>query len=433
VDWIVAVVPFLDEFLGPIRQIGAFIGIAIAIAAAVGVILSALLGTAISRPIRAVAERTSELAEGAGDLTFRFSTRQRDETGDLARHFNAFLETLQEVVRNVKATADEAEGLKTTVVSTSDQTTVATNEITANVSSLKELGTKLRSSVEKATGAVRSIQTALERFAHEVDEEASAVEESSSSIEEMAASITAIAQTSERRAADAGKVTQSTDHGRVVAGEISQNVEQFVRRLEEIRQASSLIQDVAAQTNLLAMNAAIEAAHAGDAGRGFAVVAGEIRKLAEETSTRSASINESVQGFNHDIEALVESNDSVQESFGEIQQRVSDFVAGFTEIQGTTRELSVGANEIVNAIQVLRTGSSNVQSGTGDISRQTDVIADVMRDVQGATQSLASALDEVSQGLAEINEGSVNLRDGIVRLGDTVDSMASGVRSFRTE
>lgn len=433
VDWIIVVAPYLEEFLGPVRRIAVSLITALAIALVLGVVAAWGLGLMISRPLMRLADRSNEFSQGEGDLTKRIDLDTKDELGHLARAFDGFVAQVHDIVRNTKKTAHEATGIKSHVVSTSEETTVAVNEITANVQSISEMGTRLNGSVGDARAAITKIEETLNVFRDQIAGEASAIEETTSAIEEIAASIRSIASVSSKRREEADELSEKAGNGRVAAEEVGANVRTFAERLDEIKEASRLIQGIAAQTNLLAMNAAIEAAHAGEYGRGFAVVAEEIRTLAEESSRRSAAIDGSVKGFASDIDALLRSNTSSQTTFREISQGVVAFVEGFSEIESTTRELATGSDEIVHAMQVLREGSISVRTGEETIGRQVESISTVTGTVEEASSSLVSALEEVRIGLREINEGSVGLREAITELGERLDEVAAGVDRFITE
>lgn len=433
IDWIVVVAPYIDEFYGPIRQIVVALATAIGIALILGTVAAWLLGLVIARPLQKLSARSEELADGHGDLTMRIDHDSRDELGALAKSFNGFVSQVQEIVRNTKSTAHEAETIKGHVLSTSEETTVAVNEISANVQSMNDLGARLRSSVQEVRTAVTTIETTLGDFRDQVSGEASAIEETTSAIEEMAASIRSIATISAKRTVEAHTLAEQSQSGSTAAETVGTNVRAFAERLDEIKEASRLIKGIAAQTNLLAMNAAIEAAHAGEYGRGFAVVAEEIRKLAEESSQRSSVIDGSVKGFSVDIETLLQSNATSQTTFGEISRGVVAFVEGFSEIESTTRELATGSDEIVHAMQVLRDGSIAVRSGEEAIGEQVGAISQVTSGVEDASGSLINALEEVRIGLREINEGSVTLRDAILNLGEQLDEISARVDQFITE
>jgi len=246
------------------------------------------------------------------------------------------------------------------------------------------------------------------------------------------APIRSIASISAKRTTEAKDLATNAGSGSEAARTVGSNVQEFANRLDEIKEASRLIKGIAAQTNLLAMNAAIEAAHAGEYGRGFAVVAEEIRKLAEESSHRSSVIDTSVKSFTADIETLLSSNATSQTTFAEISSGVHAFVEGFSEIESTTRELSTGSDEIVHAMQVLRDGSIAVREGEEAIGSRVKDISQVTATVSEASTSLVQALSEVNAGLREINDGSTNLRDSIAQLGEQIDEVAAGVGRFKT-
>ena len=178
-----------------------------------------------------------------------------------------------------------------------------------------------------------------------VQDQSSATEETTASVEEMTASLNNIAAMTRDRTESANQLLDSAGDGARHAEATSEKINTVARFAAEIGEMTDVIRSVAASTNMLAMNAAIEAAHAGDAGRGFAVVAGEIRKLAESAGANSSRIAKNVKEIVGGIQAATNAASENAERFGSIASEVQHIVETMEELSGAAREMSTGSEQ----------------------------------------------------------------------------------------
>ncbi|HPG87387.1 MAG TPA: methyl-accepting chemotaxis protein, partial [Spirochaetales bacterium] len=229
-----------------------------------------------------------------GDLTVRATVRARDEIGRIAAYFNDFIATLEHMVGEVKSVTQTTENISLDLAASSEETAASLHEIRINTKGMKNKIVHLDGEVSSSSKSAEDVDSYLSRLSELIADQASAINQSSASIEQMSASINNIAMAAEEKLRVANELESTALEGQSEMEETEQTIKKVSDSASVIMEMIQIIQDIASKTNLLAMNAAIEAAHAGDFGKGFAVVADEIRNLAESSAESAKQITQSL-------------------------------------------------------------------------------------------------------------------------------------------
>jgi methyl-accepting chemotaxis protein len=235
---------------------------------------------------------------------------------------------------------------------------------------------------------MKGINTLIENLNDQIIRQAAAIEESSAAIEEMVVTINNTAGMAEKKQAAIQDLVNNVKQGRASMQETIEAVGSISRGVEGVGSTIKVIGGIAANTNLLSMNAAIEAAHAGDAGRGFAVVAGEIRRLSETTRENSRNIANTLTGIIDGIQITTARSSATDTLIGTMAEEINSFAETMTELITSLGELSIGSREITTALVLLREHAEAIKDGYHDMMNKT-------RDLEMSMQ-LISQLNEAN-------------------------------------
>lgn len=269
-------------------------------------------------------------------------------------------------------------------------------EITSSLGKISEEMNSLDSNASESKNEVDHILTRINSLGESITQQASAVTESLAAIEEMNASTQTIFSITENRRKASEQLRNVTEQGAAKVKNTNDVITMIVDDVESMLEVIKLINGVASQTNLLAMNAAIEAAHAGDAGRGFAVVADEIRKLAENTGANAKNISNTLKGVVSQIENAKTLSNESSESFGIINQEVQVQVTSLMEIADSIKELSTGIQEVLNSSSHLSNTTNSIKQDSDDVREHTATVNDKMDHLAQNSSNLRNALDLVN-------------------------------------
>jgi len=200
---------------------------------------------------------------------------------------------------------------------------------------------------------------------------------------------------------------------------------------DSLQQANSVIAGIASQTNLLAMNAAIEAAHAGDAGKGFSVVADEIRKLAEESSRQSKSIGTSLKAVITSIENIVKSTGQAEKAFVNVIGIVDALIPSSAQISGAMEEQNAGSSQILEALGTLKNISGDVQQRASEMMENGVVLKGLMGELKNISSDVSLSMTEIEHGTEEISSAADKTSELAVRNRQSITVLSRQTSKFR--
>jgi len=362
------------------------------------------VGISISRPLRKVAGSLEEIAKGGGDLTAQIKVRSKDETSLLAGNFNKFIFNLKTIVTNIKNSSESNKKIGESLNNSSSNAASASIEITKNVTSIESQIKQLNNHIIDTTSGIEEIGANISQFKNQIEDQVSAVEESSASVEEMIASLENVSSVTNKKLESTKRLVNTTKQGEVLLSDTGTCFKEGIAdKIGNIKDMVDVISNISERTNLLAMNAAIEAAHAGEAGKGFAVVADEIRKMAEEASSSSQGISEIISVIVDAIVNTDENVDNTSKAFRVILNEVSEIDVALNEIASNTIELASGGQEILKAVSLLNDTTSQISVGITEIETGSGNITEAMGKVHNISSEVFSGIQEISYGVKDVS------------------------------
>ena len=349
----------------------------------------------------------------------------------MARYFNATLEKIKALVHTIQEEALRLSGIGNDLAAHMGDTGAEIEEITGHIEVIKNRVINQSASVTQTNATMEQITVNIEKLNDSIEKQSSSVAQSSSAIEEMLANIRSVTDTLMKNTTNVTVLTEASNVGRTGIEDAAAAIAGIAKESEGLLEINGVMQNIAAQTNLLAMNAAIEAAHAGDTGRGFAVVADEIRKLAENSSLQSKTIAMVLKKIHDSIGGITDSTANVLDKFGAIGSGVKTVSDQEESIRNAMEEQGQGSKQILEAIGRLNDLSRMVKDGAQEMRNGSDEVIRESRNLDAATAEITAGMNDISSGAEHINSAVEAVRNITERNRESIGVLVAAVSKFK--
>jgi methyl-accepting chemotaxis protein len=421
----------IDGVIRSIRTRSILVGVIVTSAIiAFALLLSLRTAKSIAGSIIAIGKAMSAMA--SGDLTVGVDIKSRDEFGQLFGDLSGLLSSLNDAMTGIKESSKESRELERGLSTAVSEATAASADIETNVSSIRGQVEKMGGMVESSRQSVDAMNSGISGFSARIGRQNDRVEDAVSSVTEMMASIESITRitAADRDAADA--LVAESEKGRAVFEQAFDRVSGIAASVGSIQDMASVIAGIASRTNLLAMNAAIEAAHAGEYGRGFAVVADEIRKLSEASGKSSKSIAANIRDVTVKIQEAAETRKATSDAFDAIAEKIHVVSTSISEIYSNIAEAQTGSRQILAAMSELRGESANVTEESKGIADGAAAIRTIIDDLSSVSHVVGTSIAEIAQELGGIAESIRGVSVRATRIGEIGGELDGLINRFAT-
>lgn len=368
-----------------------------------------------------------------GDLTQKVDLENNDEMGTIGNYLNDMTDNIKHIVEGARDTSKDLSTVGKHLLQNLVESVESIDHISQNITHINSQVERQNSGVMQTQDSVKNIVSKLQSLNSQINNQSDTVVQSSSSIEEMVANISSVHKILEKNSISVGELKAASEKGKIGMEDVTNLIQNISRESEGLINATEIIQNIASQTSLLAMNAAIEAAHAGDAGKGFAVVADEIRKLAEDSDSQGKSISTILNELKTSIDTVAEHSINTQEQFENMFTLSNQVMDQENIIKNAMEEQDAGGSEVLTAIRDINDITNNIQTYSEEILNNSNEITQEMVSLNDITQDLNKRIDDISRDTKHIAEGTKENRDISIKNEESISSLLQEISRFKID
>ncbi|MDR2446132.1 MAG: methyl-accepting chemotaxis protein [Treponema sp.] len=388
--------------------------VSILLALAVGGALAFAVARSLVMPIKEVETAARSLAKM--DFTITIKKMRRDEIGDIQRALFSIRDNLKKKVGDlnnelVGKQLNISANLRNSIKTSSNSLAVITDSMSHVIDQAKSQ----MDSVAHTAAAVEDIVKHSNHLESVVQTQSLNIAKSSEAVEQMARGVTSVGDIVHNAHNATETLGKSSEASKKMLDGLLEELSLISARSEFLEEANATLGNIAAQTNILAMNAAIESAHAGESGKGFGVVAGEIRKLAVSSNKESASISDEIKKMRSGIENIWKASAETANTMNIMFSKVTDMGMAFERVSGAVESQMANREEVMSALEALKETSDSVHNASSEIHKRSAVIYEAVESLKGMSRQVTESMldaQKIGQGIAVSLDIAQKIADG---------------------